>query len=191
MPGLEINRGARQSRFGRVENDFYTTTDPRAVAALLPHVPKGSHFFEPCAGDGALVRQLVAAGHHCVEAFDVAPQAPDVHCLDALKWDTARRHPTAIVITNPPYHWPVLSAMIPHFAERTWLSWLLLEASFAHTKRAGPLMKQCRKIVSIGRLKWFEGSAHGSTKDYCWYQFGAADSGPFSYAQFFGRREAP
>ena len=182
---MTVNRGARQSRFERIENDFYATNDPRAVAALLPHLPDRCNFIEPCAGDGALVRQLVAAGHVCMDAFDIAPQADGIRQADALAWD-APRNPEAIIITNPPYDWRVLSAMIPLFCERAWQSWLLLEASFMHTKRAAPLMRRCRKIVSIGRLKWVVGSAHGSTKDYCWYQFGKTVV-PRAWAAFYPR----
>jgi hypothetical protein len=117
----------------------------------------------------------------------VEPRDDRVFRSDALTWADPRLDGGILIITNPPYAWPLLSRMIPLFGDRVWLSWLLLEASFMHTKRAGPLMRRCRKIVSIGRLKWVDGSAHGSTKDYAWYQFGQ-ESGPEASAQFFARR---
>ncbi|OYZ15604.1 MAG: hypothetical protein B7Y35_05930 [Sphingomonadales bacterium 28-64-96] len=178
------NRGARQSRFGKDALNRYDTIDPRAVAALLPHLAPRTRFIEPCAGKGDLVRQLVAAGHKCSDAIDIAPRADGIRQMDALNrsWHAGND----LIITNPPYDWPVLSLMIPHFTERALLTWLLLEAAFMHTRRAGPLMQRCRKIVSIGRLKWAADTEHSSTKDYCWYQFGSTPS-PGNTAQFYGR----
>ena len=76
--------------------------------------------------------------------------------------------------------------LIIHWQSQVVLQWLLLEAGFAHTRRAGPLMQSCRKIVSIGRLKWVEGSASSSTKDYAWYLFGATAS-PGNTPRFYSR----
>jgi hypothetical protein len=167
----EINRGARQSRFARQPRDLYRTTDPRAVAALLPHLPPRSRFVEPCAGAGDLVRQLEAAGHKCLDAFDIEPLVPEVRQLDALQWEV-RPFVYDRVITNPPYRWDLLSAMIPHFCDQATVSWLLLESTFMFNARSAPLLRRCRQIVTVGRMKWFEETAHSSTKDYCWFQFG-------------------
>jgi tRNA G10 N-methylase Trm11 len=60
----------------RHRNDFYRTIDVRAVAALMPHVPPGTLFLEPCAGDGSLIAMLEAAGLHCYGRFDLAPACP-------------------------------------------------------------------------------------------------------------------
>lgn len=52
----------KRSDFARRRNDLYRTFDPRAVAALLPHLGPFVWFYEPCAGDGVLVDQLEAVG---------------------------------------------------------------------------------------------------------------------------------
>ena len=81
---------AKRSDFARRKNDYYRTWDPRAVAALLPHLLPGTRFVEPCAGDGVLADQLEAAGHECMFASDIEPKREDVANVDALK---LRWHP--------------------------------------------------------------------------------------------------
>ncbi|MFA5580521.1 MAG: class I SAM-dependent methyltransferase [Paracoccaceae bacterium] len=174
-----------RSGFLRVAHDFYATTDPRAVAALAPHLAPGTRFIEPCAGDGALVRQLVALGLHCVEAFDIAPRDESVREGDALIWQRAAFDHPAVIITNPPYRWDMLAPMIRHFIRQENPAWLLLEAGFAYTRRAQPLMVFCHEVQPVGRLKWFPGSAHGSVKDYAWYHFQAEPNDGF--AAFYPR----
>lgn len=162
-----------RSGFARVENDFYPTTDPRAVAALAPHLPPACRFVEPCAGAGDLMRQLMALGHPCLDAFDIEPRAEGIRRMDALDWP-GRVDPSFDVITNPPYVWPLLRQLIPHFIRRASGVWLLLQANFAHNQRAAPLLRHCHQIVSIGRLKWIPDSKHQDTKNFAWYLFARA-----------------
>lgn len=167
------------------------TLSPLALAgaALLPHLHPRTRFIEPCAGKGDLVRQLVVAGHQCVDQFDIAPRGTGIRPQDALEWESpplVKRWGDTMIITNPPFEWPLLRDLITCWRGQVALQWLLLEADFAHTKRAGPLMQCCRRIVSIGRLKWVEGSAHGSTKNYAWYLFGTTPA-PGNTAQFHSR----
>ena len=166
-------RGARQSRFERKAGDYYKTTDPRAYEALGPFLAPGTRFFEPCAGDGALVRQLEAAGHVCVDAFDIEPRAHPSTAIrqqDALQWNSPDYN--VATITNPPYAWPVLKRLLPHFMWQSVSVWLLLEARFMFNDQSGPFMRHCMQIVSVRRLKWEEDSAHRATIDHCWYHFG-------------------
>jgi hypothetical protein len=185
-PEQSARRGAGQSAFAKDALNRYDTIDPRAVAVLLPHLHRRTRFIEPCAGKGDLVRQLVAAGHWCSAAFDIAPRADGIEQQDAITWHNPGNRWESQIITNPPFDWPVVSAMLANWADQVAFSWLLLEASFMHTQRAGALMQRCRKIVTIGRLKWAAESEHSSTKDYCWYQF-IADSAPGTTAAFYGR----
>lgn len=182
-PLAAARRGARQSRFGKKPLDAYDTIDPRAVAALLPHLPRRTWFVEPCAGKGDLVHHLEAAGHRCSLAMDIAPRAAGIETRDALSPDWAVPL-GGCIITNPPFEWPLVKQLLDVFATQS-LAWVLLEAGFAHTRRAGPMIQRCRKIVTIGRLRWEEGSAHSSTKDYAWYQFGMTAS-PGNTPQFYG-----
>lgn len=82
------NRGAK-----RVESDFYPTP-PAFVRAILPHLPFAGSILEPMAGDGAIVRVLVAARHQCIDMIEIDPKRAealrvagtdsDVHIGDAL-----------------------------------------------------------------------------------------------------------
>ena len=170
-PLESARRGARQSRFAKKDRCAYDTIDPRAVAALRPHIRHLTRFIEPCAGKGDLVRQLQAIGLECVDQFDIAPRADDIRPQDALTWEAPFFYRRASIITNPPFDWPLLHPLITHWLDQVDTVWLLLEAGFAHTARAAPLLAKCEHIVSIGRLRWEEGSRHSSTKDYAWYQF--------------------
>ena len=60
-------------------------------------------------------------------------------------------------------------------------TWLLFDADWMHTKQSHEYMPLCKKIVSVGRIKWF-GNMTG--KDNCaWYLFGKESS----FTEFVGR----
>jgi len=170
-PLESAKRGARQSRYAKKDRCAYDTIDPRAVAALRPHVRNLTRFIEPCAGKGDLVRQLQGIGLECLDAFDIAPRADDIRQDDALTWEAPFAYRRASIITNPPFDWPLPRDLLTHWLGQVDTAWLLLEANFAHTLRAAPLLGHCRNIVSIGRLRWEADSRHSSTKDYAWYEF--------------------
>jgi hypothetical protein len=132
--------GARQSAFEKDALNRYDTIDPRAVAALLPHLPPRTHFIEPCAGKGDLVRQLQLHGHLCVKAFDIAPRAAGIGTMDARQWKSPVPPDARPIITNPPYDWPLLAALLENWRQQVAFSWVLLEATFMHTRRGGPVM---------------------------------------------------
>ena len=45
-------------------------------------------------------------------------------------------------------------------------------------------MPYCKKVVSIGRVKWIEGSKSTGMDNSCWYLFDYSHSGP---TEFYGR----
>ena len=138
----------KRSTFERREGDFYPT--PRsAVLPLIPWLRGVRTFAEPCCGDGALVRHLESFGLRCAYAGDIATGQ------DALALD--QYGGAQVVITNPPYTRPLMHALIWHFA-RILPTWLLLETDWASTKQAAPFMPSCSNIVSVGRLRWIEGT---------------------------------
>ena len=62
-------------------------------------------------------------------------------------------------------------------------TWLLLETDWASTKQAAPFMPSCSDIVSVGRLRWFEGTTMSGKQNYAWYRFDARHSaGPIFHA---------
>lgn len=98
---LDVNPHVR-----RVD-DFYPTP-PWMTRALLKRLPnlKPLRILEPCAGDGAIVRQLTSAHVVMNDIVERPPVTPDF-LLDATKrdsWTAFRRFSSFdLVITNPPF----------------------------------------------------------------------------------------
>lgn len=176
----------KRSDFARVERDFYPTP-VAAVAPLFRHICAWDEFIEPCAGDGALIDAIESWGLSCVWASDIAPRKSGIFALDATQkqdWETLG--PKAEwIITNPPWDRKILHTMIENFIPYK-PTWLLFDADWAHTKQAAPYLPYCQKIVSVGRVKWIEGSAHTGKDNCAWYLF---DNMPTHEqgAKFYGR----
>lgn len=169
----------KRSSFERVPRDFYPTP-PEAVVPLLPHLPVPTRFAEPCAGDGALVRILSKAGHLCCAATDIEPRHPSILKADALSGPWVGFD---YIITNPPWSRDVLHKMIVHFSSQL-PTWLLFDADWMHTRQSAPFMHLCRKIVSVGRVKWIPDSPFTGKDNCCWYLF---DASAAAGTQFVGR----
>ncbi|MBY3162096.1 hypothetical protein HFO65_15790 [Rhizobium laguerreae] len=170
----------KRSDFPRKERDAYQTIDQRAVARLLPLLRGIRTFAEPCAGEGYLVGQLQQAGLVCTYEGDIASG------LDALVNPFDEEASFDAIITNPPWKRPVLHPMILRF-QAIAPTWLLLDASWAHTKQSGPFMDQCSHIVSVGRLRWEPGTTMTGKDDCAWYRFHAQHTGG---PKFVGREVA-
>jgi hypothetical protein len=175
--------GKRSPGFDRRERDWYPTPSS-AVAPLLPHVPVGSTFVEPCAGDGSLVNALAMAGVLCTFSSDIHPLASGIETMDALSDDLWLAAEAAeYIITNPPWDRPILHAMIPHFSDIR-PTWLLFDADWMHTKQSKPFIPRLRKIVSVGRVKWIPDSTMTGKDNCAWHLFAEPSDEP---TQFFGR----
>lgn len=171
----------KRSAFDRMPRDFYPT--PReAVLPLLPYLPQGARFAEPCAGDGALVAHLEAAGMVCVEALDIEPRTGGAYQADALL-DWRPDVDADWIITNPPWDRSILHPMIYKFAGLR-PTWLLFDADWVHTRQAAPMLPLLQSIVSVGRVKWIPGSKMTGKDNCAWHLFGAQKNGA---TQFFGR----
>lgn len=168
----------KRSDFARRERDFYPTP-PEAVDPLLPHLKLNTHFIEPCAGDGALIDALVAAGHTCVHAADIEPQRSDIQ---VAPWQATPVIAGAVIVTNPPWRRDILHPMICELSRRARL-WLLFDADWSHTRQASEYLSICSKIVSVGRVRWF-GNMTGKD-NAAWHCFDRQHDGP---VQFYGRQ---
>ena len=169
----------KRSDFPRVERDSYFTPY-EAVKPLLPHLKPGTRFAEPCCGDGALMNHLERNGHVCEEWADIAPL-----CDDAVTRD-ARYTPYcagSCFITNPPWSRGILHPLID-ILSRLAPTWFLLDADWMHTKQSAPYMQLCRKIVSVGRVKWVPNSKMTGKDNAAWYLFDARGNG---VTEFWGR----
>ena len=169
----------KRSDFERVPRDFYPT--PReAVLPLLPHLMPGTRFCEPCAGDGALIDHLKAAGHLCLYACDIEPKRADIEQADALAGPWGGH---TMFITNPPWDRKILHPLIVHLSDAA-PTWLLFDADWMHTKQSVPFLPRLRRIVSVGRVKWIPDSKMTGKDNCAWHLFDKPSSGP---AKFFGR----
>ncbi len=183
--------GKRSDYMRRPRDAYDTPVD--ALYPLLPFLPTKGEFVEPCAGSNVLRHNIeTLTGMHCIAAFDVEPRHKDVAVGDARTWRASSRTlartsnlliivdspaaardytPTPVLaITNPPWTREWLHPIILNMCEQM-PTWLLLDADWMHTKQASPYMRHCRRIVSIGRVKWIEKSRNTGKDNSCWYLF--------------------
>jgi len=142
-------------------------TVPKAAAPLLPYLPARTVFAEPCAGNGALIDLLEAAGHQCVWATDTSSARSDVGQADAM---TLRNIGADMFITNPPWKREILHPMIRHLSAML-PTWLLFDADWGFTKQSSGLIGRCSRIVPIGRVKWIPDSKFSGMDSCAWYEF--------------------
>ncbi len=167
--------------------DFWPTVDPDAITPVFEMFVRGKTYAEPCWGDGSLEGLLTGAGAVCRWASDIRPN--DWYTCDALDVTKQDVSGCDLIITNPPFSWEMLKTLLDHLPTLK-PTWLLLPASQMHNKRMGPYMRNCKEIVSVGRLYWVNGpddpSPHKGIKgkeDYCWYLFYPSEQS----TRFWGR----
>jgi hypothetical protein len=172
----------KRSNFERVPRDYYPTPF-KAVLPLKEHLGEKFVFIEPCAGNGALISHLQMLGGSCVDYYDIEPQTETVNRLTIFQGDALEKKPSKrLIITNPPWDRKILHPMIKHFMQGDGC-WLLFDADWAHTVQSSELMKYCKKIVSVGRVKWIPDSK-ATGKDNCaWYFFSEGEG----VTEFYGR----
>ena len=170
----------KRSDFERVPRDYYPTPY-NAVEPLLPHLPDNFTFAEPCAGDRRLIEHLQKNGGYCNNAMDIEPQHKKVTRGNCLEHSFFR---SDYIITNPPWNRKILHPMIDHFSDQR-PTWLLFDSDWMHTKQSIPYLKMLKKVVSIGRVKWIEGSTSVGKDNCCWYLF--ENTFKFDTIEFWGR----
>lgn len=176
----------KRSNYVRQERDYYPTPE-KAVVPLIDHLPYTFDYIEPCAGDGRLkdhISKLTGGHGKCLYMCDIEPRAKDVFRNDALTLDVGGEGIVDYIITNPPWDRKFLHPFIWKAME-TAPTWLLFDADWMHTKQSSMLITYCSKIVSVGRVKWIEGSKGVGKDNCCWYLF---DSNcDRTTPEFFGR----
>jgi hypothetical protein len=156
----------KRSDFERISKDYYPTPF-EAVVPLLPHLPENFTFIEPCAGDGRLAKHITSVKGKCIDLYDIQPQKINI------RYDTVFSIPVIpanFFITNPPWDRKILHPIIEHLS-RLSPTWLLFDADWMHTKQSSEYIKYCAKIVSVGRVKWFENSKMTGKDNCAWYLF--------------------
>ena len=160
----------KRSDFVRVERDFYPTP-LAAVVPLIPHLGDDVAYWEPCAGDGALlahIDKLTLSKAICTAAADIEPADDGVFKADALLSNPPAN--STHIISNPPWDRKILHPMIEHFSAMR-PTWLLFDADWMHTKQSAPFMPYLRKVVSVGRVKWIPDSKMTGKDNCAWHLF--------------------
>lgn len=174
----------KRSDFRRVERDYYPTPH-KAVLPLREHLSGFFQYVEPCAGNGALISHIqdVFPQSECLCALDVEPQS-NISSVEIKKGDSLNTEFPDVhyIITNPPWDRKILHKMIDKFRQKA-STWLLFDASWAHTKQSIPYQKFCSCIVSVGRVKWIENSKMTGKDDCAWYKF---EANPVDFTKFYG-----
>lgn len=165
----------KRSDFARIPRDKYRT-QPSCIPPLLPFLAPSTLFIEPCAGDGSLVALLEDEDHICVAAFDIEPEPPVVPIGVPIEQRDALApldfmEVADCFITNPPWDRKVLHPMIVNLSDLM-PTWLLFDADWIHTVQASELALRCRRVVSVGRVKWMPGTKHTGMDNCAWYEFG-------------------
>lgn len=170
----------KRSDFERVPRDYYPTPI-EAVKPLIPHLPQKGNFAEPCAGDGRLIRHIEElSGMLGYWMTDIEPMADHIGDGDAT---TDKIVGCEIAITNPPWNRKILHPIIENLSNQL-PTWLLFDADWMHTKQAVPYLPRLKRVVSVGRVKWIEGSNSTGKDNCCWYLFDKHNGIP---THFYGR----
>lgn len=166
----------RATKFERSPGDFYPTP-AKAVAPLLPYLNPRTRFYEPCAGDGSLVRALVDAGHICLGASDIEPQHMWISKFDILTLEACLTpsHDRCF-ITNPPWERDLLHKILERLPAIL-PTWLLIDADWLFTKQAAPYWPRATLIVAVGRVRFIPDSKHDGYDNTCWVRFEAKHLG--------------
>jgi hypothetical protein len=191
------------SGYARNPRDFYSTPMWPVTEALAHHVAiKGKTAWEPCCGDGAMVRALIEAGAGRVYASDISPQHFDLAqpgFFDALTLPVAverdfllehTRLPkgTELIVTNPPYKLAseFISRGLAHIRDAQnrhaylMLAFLLpidFDSALTRAHQFGDCEEFFGKIVLRRRINWIEGTS-GQSENHAWFLW-APDPGPF------------
>lgn len=161
------------SKTVRQGNDYYPTPADvtRALLAREVHSLRagaaGGPVWEPCGRGGAIVRELMAAGHEVV-ATDIVPDPEwGVTAQDLM---TVKRRKARAAVTNPPF--ALAAPMIEHLLGALDVRWcgLLLKSTFFHAAERLPLFRR-HPPHRIHALSWrpdFLGRG-APTMECCWF----------------------
>lgn len=170
----------RAAQFKRRARDFYPTP-ASAVAPLLAHLLRNARFYEPCAGDGALLRAMPGC---CTGASDIEPQLPHIEQLDVSGITESHAAGAEYFVTNPPWPRPggngePVIGMINHLSGIL-PTWLLLPHDFCANLYFSKVSITCAKIVPVGRVSWM-GSGTPGKDNASWYLFDAKHIGATNF----------
>lgn len=186
----------------RLPNEFYPTP-PEATRALLSVETFEGSIWEPACGEGAIAKELSAAGNTVV-ATDLAKYGFGIPGVDFLKETLPRaRH----IVTNPPYGYGLADAFIEQalrFAHTTrgTVAMLLNLSSLSHRRRTSWWKeKPPARLYAIDDIVCWPDHIYGPAPEYftrhryVWAVWTPNHRGPSAFwwlsaADFRGRRSA-
>lgn len=153
--------------------DDYYATPAWCTRAILRHLPKFRRAFDPCAGEGAILREVTSIYGASVEAVGLELDKERARKAGVPQGDalTSEWRPTPdLVLTNPPFK----DAMA--FVERALeqvcpggtVAMLLRLPWLASQKRAAFLRANTPAIYVLPRRPSFTGKGTDAT-DYAWF----------------------
>lgn len=144
----------RNQSFERVSRDYYPTIDPKAIPPnLLKHI-RGKTYAEPFYGEGDMEDLLMDVAT-CKWRSDIRETVGCSSVRDALTLTSSDLEGCDLVVSNPPYQKDVLLPLLDHLVSLK-PTWLLLPSDLMFNGYMAPYMKQCERVVGVGRLFWFE-----------------------------------
>jgi hypothetical protein len=183
-PMSATGRGAE-----RQPNDFYVTP-AWAVHAIQPHLPAHRHAFDPCAGDGSLLIEMINEKHVTwVSGFEIDPTRAKVaqellggwgtiRCADALgpePWSTY------MVVMNPPYKLALdfFERAITEVGPRGTVAALLRLGWLAGKKRQQWHAKHPTDVYVLAKRPSFQANGETDATEYAWFVHGAGRGGRY------------
>jgi hypothetical protein len=93
-----------RTRKPRVPREDFFATPAWVVRAILPHLPHAYEAFDPCAGEGAILRVMASSGLAVrgIESNPERAREANVAHADAFAVDWGRP-PPPLVVMNPPF----------------------------------------------------------------------------------------
>jgi predicted RNA methylase len=186
----------------RIPNEFYPTP-PEATRALLSVETFDGSIWEPACGEGAIAKELSAAGNPVV-ATDLVDYGFGISGVDFLKETRPRaRH----VVTNPPYGSGLADAFIEQalrfaHATRGTVAMLLNLSSLSHRRRTSWWKeKPPARLYAIDDIVCWPDHLYGPAPEYftrhryVWAVWTPDHRGPSAFwwlsaADFRGRRSS-
>lgn len=153
----------RNSGYERKERDFYPTPECY-VKWLFDHwKPDGCEIYEPCCGDGAMVRAFKKyAPEYDIISSDIDQGDDFLDCEDDID----------CIITNPPYDKKICEKLIRHAIKQADQVAMLLrfdwDAAGKRSDMFGVDSFMRMKIVCNQRVPWEPGTKNGGQHNYAW-----------------------
>ena len=176
-----MRQGASRHALADRGNDLYETPACCVTAALAAGIFPGAdaHVWEPCAGRGAIARELMVAGYRVTRQDLVAYEGADAGIATPIDFLMERSAPdgVSVIITNPPFK--LSDAFIRHGLGLGLRVIVLLRAMAIEGSGRADLIDRHLRAYWIGidrppamhREGWEGNRLTGSAAPFAWFDF--------------------